>query len=200
MRLAKRTMAEGGETGKGGRACSATTPAVTPTAGRGWSGVRPPPRTPPRPAPPPLPQVRARPRRHHPRRARGWVVEKGSEMEERRETGKRGMAVAGTGAGGKGAVACGTALRPQSSRALPRNPGRHSVPFCSLGEGEAGSPALARPPPPSASDTWSGTVGGRRRKRWGENLQIASGGSGAAELLPPGTPGLSGSRDGRREC
>lgn len=58
--------------------------------------------------------------------------------------------------------------RPQSSRALPRNPGRHSVPCCSLGEGEAGSTALARPPPPSASDTWSGRGWGQKKALGGE--------------------------------
>lgn len=60
-------------------------------------------------------------------------------MEERTEPGKRGTPVAGPGAGGQGAEAFGTALRPQSVRALPRNPGPHWVPRCSLGEGDAAS-------------------------------------------------------------
>lgn len=108
VRLAQRTKAEGGDTGRGGRACSATAPGETPTAGRGWGAVRPPPGTPPTPTPP-APLLRF-PKLEPDlattiRDALGaWEVEKGSEMESRRETGKRGMAVAGTGAGGKGGL------------------------------------------------------------------------------------------------
>ena len=99
LAAAARSAAWGGARGEGQPACSAITLAAAPAAGRGWHGVRPPPRTPPPLASPPLPQVRAKPH-HHPQRARGWEAEE-SEVDEPRETRNRGAAVAGPGLGDK---------------------------------------------------------------------------------------------------
>lgn len=152
-------------TAEGGRACTAVTPAAAPTARRGWHGVRPPPETPLLLPPPWLLQIRTKPH-HHPQRAGGWEVEKGSEMDEPRHTRKRGMAAGGTGAWGrKGSWRLAQIAACSQDQALPRNPRPHSLPGFSLAEGDARSTGLARPPPPSAKDALSGKVGkGRQRK------------------------------------
>ena len=135
--LEKRKVAEGGARGEGQPACSAITLAAAPAAGRGWHGVRPPPRTPPPLASPPLPQVRAKPH-HHPQRARGWEAEE-SEVDEPRETRNRGAAVAGPGLGEEGSWCLVPIPGPQSKPGAPSRSAPSFSPADSLGEDRPGS-------------------------------------------------------------